>query len=175
MKKLLWFSFGIVMTVTLAACGGGGGGGGAPAPAAAVDKWVTNGTVNAVARSADGATVYLGGNFTQVGPRTGGFVAIDGTSGVHSATFPEVTGPVYTSAPDGAGGWYIGGEFTHVDGIPRKNLVRIRADGSLDPAWNPNANSGVYALAVSGGTVYAGGWFTAIDGLPSSGIAFLLP
>ena len=39
------------------------------------------------------------------------------------------------AAPDGKGGWYIGGVFETVGGLPRRNLARIRADGSTDPAW----------------------------------------
>ena len=65
---------------------------------------VTDGQVNAVARSADGNTLYLGGDFTRVGPSTGGFAAIDSTTGTASASFPKVEGQVYASVSDGAGG-----------------------------------------------------------------------
>jgi hypothetical protein len=40
-------------------------------------------------------------------------------------------------------------------------------------AWNPNANGGVTALAVSGTTVYVGGAFTTIGGQTRSRIAAL--
>ena len=95
---------------------------------------------------------------------TGGGALTNATSGVVDTSFPNVEGSVYASAADGNGGFYIGGSFTHVDGIARNNAAHINADGSLDPTWNPNANSSVYAIAVSGSTIYLGGNFTTING-----------
>jgi len=138
---------------------------------AAPDNWVTNGSVYAIARSEDGNTIYLGGQFTRVGPNTGSFAAIDTASGVASTTFPRVVGLVMASAPDGAGGWYIGGSFTLVGGIARNNLAHILADGSVDANFSPNPNSWVVTLAVSGSTVYAGGHFTSIGGQPRNRLA----
>jgi hypothetical protein len=44
---------------------------------------------------------------------------------------PRVAGTVYAVAPDGSGGWYVGGSFTHVGGTPRSNLAHVFADQSL--------------------------------------------
>ena len=132
--------------------------------------WVTNGDVNAVVRS--GNTLYIGGGFTRVGPVTGGGVPIDATSGVPESGFPKVDGYVSSVAPDGSGGWYIGGLFTAVGGIPRQNIARILADHSV-AAWNPGASSEVSALVVSGNLVYVGGWFGIIGGQTRSHIAAL--
>ncbi len=60
--------------------------------------------------------------------------------------------------------WYIGGWFSTVGDAERNNLAYIRANGTLDPAWDPSANAAVHALAVSGNVVYAGGEFTIIGG-----------
>ncbi len=67
--------------------------------------------------------------------------------------------------PDGS--FVFGGSFTSVGGTPRPYLAKLRADGTLDPVFNPAASSAVYALAVDGtGHVYAGGRFTTVGGQP---------
>lgn len=140
--------------------------------------WVTDLRVTAVERA--GQTLYIGGDFNFVGPATGGGVPTDAASGVAAPSFPKVAGNVWAVAPDGSGGWFLGGRFTSVGGVPRFNLAHILSDMSLSP-WDPNAGVtsyvgnlgfyGVRALAVSGSTVYAAGDFTMIGGLPRNRIA----
>jgi hypothetical protein len=130
--------------------------------------WVTNGSVSALVR--DGGTIYIGGAFSQVGPATGGGLAIDASTGAAQQPYPKAAGGVFAVAPDGIGGWYLGGNFTAVRGQPRNGLAHLDAGGNLT-AWNPNANGTVRALAVSGGTVYVGGSFTSIGGQPRNRIA----
>jgi Tol biopolymer transport system component len=132
--------------------------------------WVTNGTVDA--ETISGSTLYLGGSFSYVGPQTGGFVDLDPTGAVNP-DWPEVNGQVYSTAPDGSGGWYIGGAFTSVGGVTRHDIAHITSDGSLDTTWDPDANGSVYALAASESTVYAGGQFTTIGGQNRNEIAAL--
>src|SRR5689334_12807704 len=132
--------------------------------------WVPNGQVNAIATS--GTTIYIGGHFTHVGPITGACAGIDAGSGVLRHGWPRVNGAVYCSVADGAGGWYVGGDFTSVAGVPRTSLAHIRADASLD-GWNPGVFGTVSALAVSGTTVYVGGGFDSIGGQNRKNIAAL--
>lgn len=144
--------------------------------AVAVDAAVTNGPVWNIATSEDGRTIYLGGEFTAAGPRTGSFVPVSAISGKPAGGgLPQVDGSVLAVAADGAGGWYLGGLFSIVAGTPRQNLAHLLSDGSLDPSWNPGANAEVSALAVAGGAVYAGGRFTAVAGQPRSHLAALDP
>ena len=137
------------------------------APSSTPDAtYVTNGQVTAVARL--GNTIYLGGLFSEVGPRTGPLVGISETSGAVIGTVPQVSGgqaAVEAVVSDGAGGEYIGGDFTHVGAVPRSNVAHILADGAVDPAWNPDANGEVEALALSDGTVYLGGDFHGADSI----------
>jgi hypothetical protein len=115
------------------------------------ELWFTNGSVEAMVRVDN--TLYLGGGFTYVGPFTGSGVPLDANSGEALLTFPQVNGTIDAVAPDGAGGWYIGGYFTEVGDLPRNNIAHILPDFTVDPVWNPDANGEVFTLAVNGATV----------------------
>ena len=77
----------------------------------------------------------------------------------------EVAGVVYAMTQVG-GLTYIGGSFTSVSGAPRSNLAAIRADGTLDPMWNPSTDGIVYAMAASSDAskIFLGGAFTTVNG-----------
>jgi hypothetical protein len=72
---------------------------------------------------------------------------------------------------------YIGGSFTAVSGEPRSNVAAVRADGTLDPDWNPSTNGVVYAMAASsdGSKIFLGGGFTSVGGQPRSRLAAVTP
>ena len=133
-----------------------------------------NDTVWSIAAAADG-TKYLGGDFTRVGLTSGQGVALDVLSGRPSiAGFPIIgDGGVTSAAPDGAGGWFIGGDYRRVGQANKPYLMRVRADGSVDTAWNPVPNSAVNAIAVMNGVVYIAGNFTAINGQQRLSLAAL--
>ena len=77
---------------------------------------------------------------------------------------PAVNGRVMTIAPDGAGGVYIGGAFTEVGGLDRRYAAHLLADGTVAPAWQPDPDGFVRAIAVYGTTVYMGGDFLTVGG-----------
>jgi hypothetical protein len=135
------------------------------------DLYVTDGPVYSVAR--EGNTIYLAGAFNRVGPSSGCAVPFDATTGL-PLSLPKVVGEVLAVAPDGSGGWFIGGIFWYVAGVPRYALAHILADHTLS-SWNPNPSGPVRALAVSNGVVYAAGNFTSIGGQPRNCIAALDP
>jgi hypothetical protein len=57
--------------------------------------------------------------------------------------------------PDGTGGWFIGGDFSGVGGLPRANLAHIQSNGKA-AAWAPTTDAPVLTLAYSGTTLYVG-------------------
>ncbi|MFN8176890.1 MAG: hypothetical protein U0167_03135 [bacterium] len=61
--------------------------------------------------------------------------------------------------------------FTNIGGQARNNIAALDAGTGLATSWDPNADSIVDALAVSGPAVFAGGAFLDVDGQPRSGIA----
>ena len=134
------------------------------------DFWVPNSMVRTAVL--DGNTLYIGGDFTRIGPVTGCGVPLDIAGGTPVTGFPVVVGDVTCALADGAGGWFIGGDFTSVGGRSRTDLAHVLADGSVS-AWDPSPDGPVQALALSGGTLYAGGLFGQIGGAARSQIAAL--
>ncbi|HET9233555.1 MAG TPA: T9SS type A sorting domain-containing protein [Candidatus Eisenbacteria bacterium] len=130
-----------------------------------------DGTVEAIV--IDGNTLYLGGLFRYIGPITGPLLVADAATGQVS-TIPRVTGSeIDVVVSDGTGGWYIGGQFTEVNGVPRSNIAHILADHSVD-TWDPGITGGaVRAILVQGSTVYVGGSFRSAGGQPRDYLAAL--
>lgn len=150
----------------------------APAQTVRDDLWVTNGTVYDA--KAVGDTLYVGGQFDYAGPATGPFGVAGAETGAVESGWPKINGVVYAVAPDGAGGWYVGGKFSSVGGVTAYNLAHIRADKTLDAAWNPNPSHAPFTddvkdIEVAGGVVYVCGQFTEVGGQPRKGLAALDP
>jgi hypothetical protein len=140
--------------------------------------FVTDGSVNAVVPTS--RAIYIGGNFRSIGPRTGPGVGIDASTG-KSRGLAQVAGGggvVKAVVPDGSGGFYVGGNFSHVGGVPRAGLAHILAGGKIDPRFDPRpraaAKTAVDALALSGHTLYIGGRFDSIGGRQRRNVAALL-
>lgn len=118
-----------------------------------------------------GSTLYIAGSFRNVGENTGGFVPVDARTGAPLRSFPKVAGTVHAMVPDGSGGWYLGGDFTAVGGLPRSCLAHVRADGSVSD-WDPDVRNSagpfdypsVGALAICKDRLFVGGWFRTIGG-----------
>lgn len=125
-------------------------------------------TVTAIARSEN--TLYFGGSFESVGPSTGGGVPVSARNGEPAVCYPKVAGEVAEVISDGHGGWFIGGTFTGVGGLPRKNLAHVLADGSVAD-WNPDPDGSIVALGLVRNILYVGGDFFHIDDQPRRSLA----
>jgi uncharacterized delta-60 repeat protein len=109
--------------------------------------------------------------------------AINGDTTTAGAPDPAWTNPglnsgVRTVAVQPDGGILFGGIFTTANpgmATPRR-LARLDPSGVLDPAFNPDINGPVHALAVQlDGSALVGGDFTSIGGQPRSRLARILP
>src|SRR4051794_17691666 len=154
----------------------------APASAAPagspLSTWIPDGEVKSVAVS--GQTAYVGGNFGRIAPYTGSSVRIDSSTAEANTPWPEVVGTVYAVASDGGGGWYLGGDFSAVGGVPRQNVAHVSSNGTLDQNWTGSTNGTVRAIAVRntiafGSNVFVGGSFTSADGVARDNLAALNP
>lgn len=122
-------------------------------------------------RQIAGGKVMIGGTFTSYGGLLRGYVARANADGTVDTSFNPGTGlngPVKSSfvvQPDGK--ILIGGNFSTYNGVPRRNIVRVDTDGSLDMSFNGPTNiSEVTSIALqTDGKVIIAGTGTVTTGL----------
>ena len=138
-------------------------------------------TLNAQGRtleaSADGNTIYVAGDFTQVNGTTRNRVAaLDATTGVLRPFNPNVNAHVNSLALSGDT-LYVGGAFTVVGNQGRSRLAAVDAASGALREWAPVANLEVRAVVVPAnkGKVVVGGHFDDMNGVPTRGLAALDP
>ncbi len=137
------------------------------------------GWVRAITIQPDGK-ILLGGYFASAGGRTRqGVVRINPDSTIDTTfTDPGINSFFYTSVsaivvqPDGK--ILVGGDFDFAGGLPRKHLVRLNANGTLDTAFNPEISDVVYSIALQpDGKILIGGFFYQVNGQDRSRMARL--
>ena len=135
-----------------------------------------NGVVRALAISEDGNTLYVGGNFSQVGTTTTtarrNMAAFDVATGDLLDDFnPRPNGGVFDLEVDG-NTLYVGGSFTVIDGqdsgrmarFDNEELVVVVDDEERVVGWGPEVNETVRGIAVDdNGMIWIGGDFTQVD------------
>ncbi len=129
-----------------------------------------NGQAFAVLLQADGKIV-VGGAFTQAAGVARNNVARFNADGTLDLTFnPNANASVNALAQQSDGRLLIGGFFTSLQpngaatATSRGRLARLNANGTLDPAFNPNANQAVRVLAVqANGSILVGGSFSTFQ------------
>ena len=128
--------------------------------------------------SADGSTLYIGGDFSTIdGVSRPKLAAFDTATGNLTSWAPRVTGAVRGMALSGST-VYVGGSFSAINGLARKNLGAVSATGAGTPlAWAPTADLTVFRLAAApdGSRVFAGGYFTVLNGIAMRGTGALDP
>ena len=109
----------------------------------------------------------------------GGAAAVRGQSALDGFD-PNANGAVRVVVVQPDGKILIGGDFTTLSpnggaAVTRNRIARLNPDGTLDTAFNPNANGAVYAIAVQAdGKILVGGVFTdSIGGQTRNRIARL--
>ncbi len=122
----------------------------------------------------NGHSLYMGGDFSYLGNKTGPVAFFLNGSDKPAAGMPLAgdlrsywsSDKVLAVVPDGTGGWFLGGSFNKISNRNQKMLVHILADKTVDPAWNFSWESGnkINVLKTDGAFLYAGGNFSINDG-----------
>lgn len=150
-----------------------------------------NNEVSTLIEQYDGS-IALAGGFTTIQGKAQKYLArlnADGTADRDffaggDAVFPGVIGDIHTVATQPDGKILVGGNLEFVGSLPggrHTALVRLNADGSVDPSFhiaavsvagNPVAATWVKSIVVrSDGRILAGGSFDLVDGQTRTGLA----
>jgi len=123
--------------------------------------------------------VLVGGSFAGAGGRPrSGVVRLhpDGTTDLSFQPGLGVAGTVYYLQLQADGKLLVGGEFTAVDGQPRRNLARLNLDGHLDAGFTAAVSDAVRTIALQAdGKILVGGLFTNVNGVDRCALARLHP
>ena len=119
----------------------------------------------------------------------GGFIPDDGTNksyftrlrsdGSIDSTFAPGTGPnsaVSALAAQSDGRILVGGEFTMFNGTNANGLVRLEANGAVDPSFSAGVGAGGQIVTIEvepGGGILIGGEFDSVNGVSRKGLARL--
>ena len=106
-------------------------------------NYAFNGIVRAATTDPATGVVYVGGDFTQVGVRTGRVAMVNppgSGSDQLTATSPEVIGQQLSVFPDDSSHYFLGGRMASIngDGVQRTPLVRMTSSGQVDTSWQPH-------------------------------------
>jgi hypothetical protein len=126
----------------------------------------------ALAASADGKRIYVGGDFTDVsGVAKNRIVALDATTGAVLPFTASVNSRVRALAV-GDGVLYAGGLFTTSSSQPRARLAAFNATTGALLSWAPGADREVMGIAVPAGSgkVVVGGRFSTLGGAANYGL-----
>lgn len=121
--------------------------------------------------------ILIGGLFSGVHAQPRSHIArlfADGTLDTSFNPGRGTNGRVYAITTQADGKIIIGGEFSTYNDLPANNLVRVNADGSIDPTYNigTGVTGIVYTLSVQNNNkLIVGGNFIGINGVYRSDVA----
>ncbi|MGV3610854.1 MAG: T9SS type A sorting domain-containing protein [Fluviicola sp.] len=126
--------------------------------------WIPDNDVNEVLIDSINGLVYIGGSFSYIGP-IAPFGSVLDTNNVVLETISHPNNNVNTSIPDGAGGWYIGGDFTKIGDTPRMRIAHIDSSGNvIGDLGREGFDNKVTSLSLRDSVLYVGGNFSSYGG-----------
>lgn len=118
--------------------------------------------------------IMAGGQFTQARSTARARLAVFNADGTLDAFALAAGNTVRSLAVQTDGKVLIGGGFTTIGAVVRNRLARLTSLLALEPAYDPDADSDVYALTNrADGKTVIGGSFTNVGGTARNGIARL--
>ncbi len=124
-----------------------------------------------------GSSLYVGGGFEGTGNRAApGLARLNVFTAELDELFdarPELRGNATAIAEQPDGKLIVAGNFIFGGGLPRRHILRLERDGTVDATWNPGVNGSVLAIAVAGDGIFVGGLFDTAGGESRQNLAKL--
>ncbi len=142
---------------------------------ALVTSWAPslNAQGRAITASADGSTIYVGGDFTSVsGVTRNRVVALNASTGAVVTGFNANANSWVNDLEVSGTTLYLGGAFTVVGNQGRSRLASVSASTGAVTSWAPTADAEVRTLTVPAGSgkVVVGGHFATVNGSTQKGM-----
>ncbi|MBF0697405.1 hypothetical protein [Actinomyces bowdenii] len=139
-----------------------------------------DGAIRSIDAAKDGATVYLGGDFTSInGDRTWRVGAVSTADASRQALEASANGTVHALEVSADGSTlYLGGAFTEINGLDRRRVAAVDLGAQRVTDFAPQVDDmAVRALTTArdGSAVAIGGSFTSVGGQARPGLAVLDP
>jgi hypothetical protein len=112
----------------------------------------------------DGDTIFLGGNFSQVGGVERKFAAAVNRYTAQLLPWNPAPNGQVASMAVGNGTVYIGGGFKSVGVDSRLYLAAVDAESGRAKRWQANLDSGALTMQLFGDILYVGGSFERLEG-----------
>ena len=135
-----------------------------------IDGWDPNADRDVRAIAVSGSSIYVGGQFENIGGQARNYLAVLDTSGNATSWDPNPISYVFTISMSNSN-IYVGGEFDYIGGVTRNNLAAINITTGRPTSWNPASDFPVKSMVLDGSTLYVGGVFTQIGGAARNRIA----
>ncbi len=123
--------------------------------------WSPNGPVKTLLLR--DSLLFVGGDFTQVSPVTGHFIACDSLTADVMQPLLRVPGTVHCMVKDQYGRVYVGGNFGSVGSHNWRNLFRLLPSGALDTTFHPDPDGAVYCFELYQDLLFLGGDFVSVN------------
>lgn len=114
--------------------------------------------------------VYVAGDLEGYGTPVSNIAFVRDDTEEASLTGPllSVDDRVNVVAEDGQGGWFVGGDFSRINGADHEYLARLDAKGEVDESWGFGVDDEVHDLKLDGDHLILAGDFEEIGDLNGS-------
>ncbi len=127
-------------------------------------------TVMSAVMQPDGKLVIAGAFTSVLGVPRGNIARLNRDGSLDTAFDPFADDTVFCVAVQGDGKILLGGYFTTlkpngaIGATSRSRIARLNSDGTIDPSFDPNANSSVFNITLqTDGQIVIGGAFTTLQ------------